>query len=197
MKLRSILFSVFVLAALIAQGAAARAAATPETLGKFGYWMAYKMTENGQPVCYMSITSRPPPSKDKKLKRGDVVLMITHRPADNSTDVVSYTAGLKFKPSSEVVITAGAKKFNLFTQSDTAWSRDSATDHALATALRNNASLTINGLTARETAIADKFSLKGSFDAYAAINKACGMPVPEAPKASKPAPAKTTKKKKS
>lgn len=175
-----------------------QAASSPEQLGKFGFWTAYKMTENGQPVCYMSITTRPAAEK-KKPKRGEVILMITHRPADNSTDVVSYTAGLKYKPSSEALVQIGSQKFDLFTQGDTAWSRDVATDHALATAIRNGSNMTINGLTSRDTAIADKLDIKGSFEAYVAINKACGLPVPEAPKTKKAAaktkPSKSTKKK--
>ena len=168
----------------------ARAASSPELLGKFGVWGAYKMTDGSQPVCYMSLTTRSPADKKQKTKRGDVVLMITHRPADNSTDVVSYTAGVKFKTGSEAVIAVGKKTFNLFTQGDTAWSRDAATDHALAAAIRNNASLTVKGETARNTTLADTLNIKGSFDAYTAINRACGLPVPEAPKAAKSAPDK-------
>jgi len=172
----------------------ARAAAGPEVLGKYGTWTSYRMTESDQPVCYMSITAKPPVEKDKKVRRGEVVLMITHRPADNSTDVVSYTAGVKFKSSSEAEVTIGSKKFSLFTQGDTAWSRDAATDHALATAIRNGSSMTISGYSARDTTLNDTLNLKGSFQAYVAINKACGLPVPEEPKpAKKPAPKKSGK----
>lgn len=167
-------------------------AAGPETLGTFGFWNAYKMAEGDQTVCYMSLSTRPPADKNQKSKRGEVVLMITHRPADNSTDVVSYTAGLKFKAASEATVTAGKETFHLFTQGDTAWSRDAATDHALAKAIRNNASLTINGQTSRDTALADKLNLKGSFEAYVAINKACGLPVPSKPKAAAKPKAKPT-----
>jgi hypothetical protein len=174
-----------------------KAASAPKVLVQSGFWTAYKMTEGGQPVCYMSLTLRASKDKSLKLKRDDVVLMITHRPADNTVDVVSYTAGLKFKKASEVTVVAGSKTFNLFTQGDTAWSRDVATDRALAAAIRNGTSLTIRGLTARETAINDKLSLKGSFDAYVAINKACGMPAPERPVKAKKAPrTKPLKKKK-
>jgi hypothetical protein len=111
--------------------------------------------------------------------------MITHRPADNSTDVVSYTAGMKFKPASEAVVTVGAKKFSLFTQGDTAWSRDAATDHELAAAIRNGSSLNVTGASARETPMADTVNLKGGFPAYVAVNKACSLPVPEEPKKQK------------
>lgn len=159
-------------------------AAPPKSLGKFGYWTAYQLMEGANPVCYMSITAKPPVPKGSKLKRGDVVLMITHRPAESSTDVVSYAAGTKFKPASEVTMQIGGKTFNLFTQADTAWSRDSATDKALAAALRTGASVTVLGTTASGGPIADTVSLKGSAEAYYAIGKACGLPV-EKPKAEK------------
>ncbi len=192
-----------VLSFVVAAVPSAHASAPPELLGRFGVWGAYKMIESGSPVCYMSLTTRPPQDKKQKTKRGDVVLMIAHRPKDHSTDVVSYTAGVRLKAGSEATITTGGKTFNLFTHGDTAWSRDVATDHALAAAIRRSSTLTVKGQTARDTVLSDTLNLKGSFEAYTAINKACGLPTPEPPKAAnvptkaKPAPAvkKTTPKK--
>jgi hypothetical protein len=188
-------FIFLALLVLLAGTGAVRAASTPENLGKFGAWTAYRMIENEQAVCYMSITARPPRDKKSKTKRGDVVLMITQRPGDNSSDVVSYTAGLKFKSSSDVNVTIGSKKFNLFTQGDTAWSRDNATDRALTAAIRSGGSMTVSGVSARATTVTDTLNLKGASQAYAAMNKACGLSVPEEPKTkTKPAPKKADKK---
>ncbi|MDD5586697.1 MAG: invasion associated locus B family protein [Alphaproteobacteria bacterium] len=171
----------------------ALAAEAPKDLGKSGLWAAYRMPEGGQPVCYMSLTVSPPQAKKQKGRRGDITLMITHRPADNSTDVVSYTAGMKFKPASEAAVTIGSQKFGLFTQGDTAWSRDASTDHALAAAIRNGASMSVTGVSAQDALIAETLSLKGAFAAYVLINKACGLPVPEAPKTPKAAKASKAK----
>lgn len=179
----SLLSCVFLMTA-----APATAGGNPEILGTFGGWTGSRLMEGGQPVCYMTLKVTPPPAvKTKttaktKTKRGEIFLMITHRPADNSTDVVSYTAGMKFKPASEAIVTVGPKKFNLFTQGDTAWSRDSATDHELAAAVRNGATLNVTGESAGGALIADTVDLKGSFAAYAAISKACGLAVPSMPK---------------
>jgi len=154
-------------------------AAVPKPIGKFGYWSAFQMMEGPNPVCYMSITAKPPEKKgDKKaVKRGDVVLMITHRPAESTTDVISYAAGAKFKSAADVTFKIGAKDFSLFTQGDTAWSRDQAADHAVVTALRTSASVTVNGTLANGTALADSVNLKGMNEAYAAIGKACNVSV--------------------
>ncbi|MDD5587394.1 MAG: invasion associated locus B family protein [Alphaproteobacteria bacterium] len=180
-------FSLVILLLTMFWAPPAPAAAARETLGKFGYWTAFRLAEGGQSVCYMSLTAHPPQAKKPKGRRGDVVLMITQRPADSSTDVVSYTAGMKFKPASEAVITIDSKKFSLFTQGDTAWSRDASTDHALAAAIRNGASMNVTGVAAQDALITDTLNLKGAFAAYVAVNKACGLPVPEAPKAPKKA----------
>ncbi len=151
--------------------------ATPKSLGKFGYWQTYLLYEGKAPVCYMTLTANPPRKKKAKSKRGKVVLMITHRPAESAYDVVSYSVGTKFKSSSDVVFKADGKNFNLFTKSDTAWARDSITDRALTHALRKDYSVVIKGKTASGAKISDEVSLKGSNNAYKRISKACAVTV--------------------
>jgi len=160
----------------------------PRKLGKFDYWSAYQMAEGKQSVCYMTLTAKPPVPKGSKLKRDSVTLMITHRPTEGALDVFSYAAGTKFAASSEVTVKAGEKTFSLFTQGDTAWARDPATDHALAQALRSNASITVTGTAAVGGSFADTISMKGSSKAYQAMAEACGLSQPSAPAKAKPAP---------
>jgi len=169
----------------------------PRKLGKFDYWSAYQMVDGKQNVCYMSLTAQPPVPKGSKLKRDSVTLMVTERPGENALDVFSYAAGTKFAPSSEVTVKAGEKTFNLFTQGDTAWARDTATDHALAQALRSNASITITGTAAVGGSFVDTISMKGALQAYKAIAQACGIAGPADPAASKAktAPTPATKAK--
>ncbi|MDD3182795.1 MAG: invasion associated locus B family protein [Alphaproteobacteria bacterium] len=163
-------------------------AASPKSLGKYGYWSTYKLMEGANPVCYMSITAKAPVQKrkDKKkktTKRGDVVLMITHRPAESATDVISYAAGTKFRAASDVNFKMGDRSFSLFTQGDTAWSRDQVGDHAIVAALRASSAVTVTGIAANEASIADTVNLKGMPEAYYAIGKACGLAVEPPPKA--------------
>lgn len=180
-------------------------AATPTKLGAFGGWQSFSLEEDGHPVCYMTLTVKPaassvatPKSEAKKETkntakkkaatktptRGPITLMITHRPAENSTDVVSYNAGIKLRPASSADIKIdGKQSFNLFTQNDTAWSRDPATDHALTQAIRAGYNLTFVGTSARSSRVTDQISLKGSSAAYRAISVACGlMPATAEPK---------------
>jgi hypothetical protein len=188
---------IFLLAACMALLAAPDAAAKPDgtqtSLGTFGAWRTFMYTESKQNVCYMAATV--PSTKNKKFKRGAAHLMITHRPAENSNNVVSFTAGYNFKPVSDVEIRVGKSHFSLFTAKDTAWARDAAGDRALTAAIRNNSKLTITGIPAAKikgvATITDTVDLTGASKAYVAIGKACGLePTP------KPNPAVHKKQKK-
>lgn len=171
------LFCAFVAPLLISISAAQ--AAEPRKLGKFDYWTAYQIADAKQPVCYMSLTAKPPIPKGSKLKRDVVTLMVTHRPAEGVLDVVSYTAGTRLAPSSEVTVQDDSGKvFNLFTQNDTAWARDPAADRALTMSLRAANKVTFTGTAASGGSFADTISMKGSSKAYRAMTEACGLSAP-------------------
>jgi len=176
---------LFCLALLLLTGAEGWAASS--SLGRFGYWTAQKIEEGGSTVCYMTLAAKPPSvsGKGKKKKRGEVVLMITHRPSEGSTDVVSYAVGANFKPATDVSVRVGQKAFAMFTKGDAAWARDAATDHALTAALRAGQSVTFRGALASGEALADTVNLKGADEAYVAIGKACGLSVAPLKKAAK------------
>lgn len=157
------------------------AAATPKQVGKFGFWSAYTLDNGKEKVCYMTLTAHPPAPTKKSAKRGDITLMITHRPAEMTLNVVSYSIGTKFKPASEAIVKIGKNQFNLFTQGDTAWSRDSNTDRTLSNAIRAGSSLSLTGTAANGSLLTDTVQLKGSEQAYRAISKNCGLNVPDPP----------------
>jgi len=185
-----LLLSCLICATFAASAAFAQTKTAPNALGTFGGWKAYSYTDKSQPVCYMALALHPAPNK--KLKRGAGWLMITHRPGEGSKDVVSFTSGYSFKPSTEAKIIIDKTGFSLFTQTETAWSRDTSTDHALAAAIRNGESMKITGTPAAKGTkpVTDAISLKGSEAAYAAIGKACGYPEEKKPTAKKPVAAK-------
>ena len=169
------LFSLALVMALTVGGAHA---ATPKKLGQYSYWSVYALKEGKSLTCYMSITAKPPKTKKKmKRKRGDVTLMVTHRPDDGALDVVSYAAGGRLKPASSVKTVIGDKSYSLFTNADTAWARDSATDHELAMALRAGYYVTFLGRLSSGDKFADTVNLKGSAKAYEAMSKACGVKI--------------------
>lgn len=158
-------------------------ASEPTALGRFGScktekgeaipcWEAYVFEENGKKVCYMA--ARPVKAEGKYSKRGDIVALITHRPADNSRDVFSYMAGYSYGKEGKVTLTVDGKSFTLFTQNDMAWAVDSQADTEIAKAIQSGSRLVVNGVSSRGTKTQDTFSLQGSGKSYEAISKACG-----------------------
>ncbi|MQP67944.1 hypothetical protein GE253_21740 [Niveispirillum sp. SYP-B3756] len=158
--------------ALLAAGAVQ--AAEPRLLGSFRDWNAFMLQEAAGPVCWM--VSRPKRQEGDFTKRGDVFLLIIHRPAENSLDVVNYIAGYPFEERSEALLQIAGKSYKLFVEGEGAWARDAALDHSISQALRNGTLMTARGTSARGSRVTDTFSLAGATAAYQAINAACGVP---------------------
>lgn len=154
-------------------GSPAAAEEQPQYLATHRDWHTFQYTENGHRVCYMA--TRPTKEEPGNVRRGDVFLLVTHRPAENSRDVVSIVTGYTYKPGSEVTLTIGNNTFRLFTDNDTAWARDAATDRAIVQAMTNGSTMVVRGTSARGTNTTDTYSLRGFSAAHAQINQACGL----------------------
>jgi len=149
------------------------AAQEAKHLGSFDAWEAYTEPEGGKLVCYMG--SEPTKAKGKYKKRGEAYVLITHRPAEKSSNVVSIAAGYTFQKSSEVDLRVGDQAFKLFTDGGHAFAYDAKTDKALVEAMIRGAVMVVNGTSSRGTLTTDTYSLKGFTAAYKAIGKACGV----------------------
>ena len=144
-----------------------------KTVGIFGDWTAFQLTEDGKPTCYMS--SEPTKATGSYKKRGDVFAYVTHRPAEKLIGEVSIIAGYTYQKDSAVAIAIGKQEFDLFTQDDVAWARDPAADKKLVQAMKKGNRMVVKGTSSRGTLTTDTFSLKGFTKAYGAIGKACGL----------------------
>ena len=168
---RTTLIALALLAGMGLGGAAANPAV--ETLGTFQDWSAFAFTERGQRVCFMQ--SKPTSTLPKGVRRGPIHTLVTHRPAENATDVVSILMGYPLRPGSEVEVEVDGQRFNLFIDKETAWAPDAKTDSALSTAFAKGAKATIKGVSARGTNTTDVYSLSGYTAAHQAISKACNV----------------------
>lgn len=166
--MKKILFSIL---AVMAFAFPAHASEQKE-IGRYGVWSAYVFEENGSKVCYMA--AKPEKHEGKYAKRGEIVAMITHRPAEGTKNVFSYMAGYGYKKGSDVTLMVDAKKFILFTQNDMAWAADASADTAIAEAIKKGMKMVVQGVSGKGTKTKDSFSLKGSTKAYEAITTACG-----------------------
>ncbi len=148
-------------------------ASEPKLLGTFGSWSAYVFLENGNKVCYM--VAKPSRHQGNYKSRGDIFALVTHRPAEGSRNVFSYSTGYTYKTNSEASVTIGARTFSLFTQDDMAWAPDSAQDNAITEAIKSGSSMMVKGTSSRGTATVDSFSLSGSTKAHEVISTECGV----------------------
>lgn len=172
-KRRVGLMAAALLAAVVAVGPAA--ATEVARIGVYGSWSAYTYEEQGNKVCYMA--SRPLSSRGDYTKRGDVFLLVSHRPGEGSFDVVNMVAGYPYADGVDVEVKAGDATFSLYAQGDRAWTRSPEDDRRLSRAIAYQKTVEVRGVSSRGTETLDTFSLRGSLDAYKAISKACGHPV--------------------
>jgi len=137
-----------------------------------GDWRAYSFQEKGSPVCYM--VSEPKKDEGKYSKRGDIYLMVTHRPSEKSIDVVNVVAGYDYRSDSQVQVKVDSNVFDLFTHKDTAWAATEDEDKRLVEAMIRGKTMVVQGTSSRGTDTKDTYSLIGFTRAYKSINKACG-----------------------
>lgn len=157
--------------------AQAPASPAPKALGNFEDWVSVELGSGAAKACYMF--ARPTASEPKGAKRGDIMVVVTHRPGAKRQDEVSFQAGYPFKDGSPVAVEVDGKKFEFFTRLDVdqeaAWARDAEADKAVVAAMRAGKTLKVKGTSARNTVTTDTFSLAGFTKAYAEIGKACGV----------------------
>jgi invasion protein IalB len=142
-----------------------------QLINNFGAWSAFVKSEGSNKVCY--IGSTPNKQRGKYKKRGETYVLVTHRPAEKTRNVVSIKAGYVYKNGSDVTVNIGSQRFSLFTDKDFAWARDKAGDNKLVAAMRAGSLMITTGISGRGTKTTDTYSLSGFTAALNAINKAC------------------------
>lgn len=145
----------------------------PEHLGDAQGWSAFAETDKNAKACFL--VGRPTKSEPENLKRGDVYIYVTHRPAEKTFNVVSFASGYPYKDGSDAELTVDTRKFALFTSKDSAWSRDTETDKAVVDAMAKGKQAALKGTSTRGTNTTDTYSLDGFSAMLAQIDKACGV----------------------
>ena len=162
--------STAVLAALILF-VMASSARSQTPLGTYDEWEALTDKDGGKTVCY--IGSMPQKRQGKYKKRDDTYVLITHRPAEKRINELSVQAGYTYKKLSDVEVTIGKQVFELFTDGQHAFAKDSEADKKLVKAMIHGTIMIVRGTSSRGTLTTDTYSLKGFTAAYEAIGKAC------------------------
>jgi hypothetical protein len=166
-----------VLVALAAAGAPSPAGAQgPSQIGGLpanAKWLAFEFMEEGNKVCYMA--GRPDKAEGNYSRRGDIFLLVTHRPSEGARDVVSVLAGYPYKPDTHPTITIDDEDYQLTAMGETAWAENADTDSQLVRAMRAGSQMVVRGTSTRGTETTDTYSLIGFTAAHNAITSACGL----------------------
>ena len=160
-------------ALLLLAGSALADDAAPKQIGSSGNWTAYTMQEGKAQICY-ALTQ--PSKQDDKLKgRAKSHLLVTHRPAEKTFNVVSIELGYDVAPDAAAAVTVGKDKdkFDFFTKQQTAWARDADTDKATVTAMAKATDMTVKAKPAKGADTTDSYALAGFPEMLKKIDEAC------------------------
>ena len=146
-----------------------------ELLGSFRDWDALVMTSNaGEKTCYMISTAKRWTASRKNVSRGDIYVIVQHRPAFDVKDEINVNVGYPLKSGSEVTVSVDGKPaYRLFTEGRAAWAYDPRDDRAMVAAFKRGSRMVAKATSARGTVTTDTYSLSGFTAAYNAITKAC------------------------
>jgi hypothetical protein len=164
------------------EAAASSKTAAPATrsLGTFDGWTAYASEDKAGRVCYLA--GQPQKSEPAGSGRKAPMAMVTHRPAEKISNVVSFVAGYPLKDGSDVALDVDGSKFDLFTKDDGAWASTAELDKSIVTALAKGQQAVVKGVPQKGPATTDIYPLAGFARALARIDKACGVQREEKPK---------------
>ena len=149
--------------------------ATPAAhpLGSFDAWSAFASQDKTGKVCYL--VGQAQKSEPASFGRKPPSAMVTHRPVEKITNVVSFVEGYTLKDGSDVALDINGSKFELFTKDDSAWARTSDLDKTIVAALAKGKQAVVKGMPPKGPATTDTYALTGFSKALAAIDKACGV----------------------
>jgi hypothetical protein len=162
-----------------AAAASPKPATSTRSLGHSDAWTAYASQDKTGRVCYL--VGQPQKSEPAGSGRKPPMAMVTHRPAEKITNVVSFVEGYPLKDGSDAALDIDGSKFELFTKEDGAWARTAELDKAIVTALAKGKSAVVKGVPQKGSPTTDIYPLAGFAKALALIDKACGVEREEKP----------------
>jgi hypothetical protein len=155
------------------QQIAQAAAAAPKALGGEKNWAAFSAGSGKSLVCYL--VGKPAKTLPEHVVRGRVAMSITHRPGENTLNVVNFQLGYDAKAGSSADLAVDGKKFDLFTAKQGAWARDAATDKAVTIAMSKGKVAVIKAVSEHNNTSTDTYSLDGFGKTLELIDKACNV----------------------
>lgn len=145
-------------------------AQSPSLINEFRDWGAYKL-QGSSTVCY--IASFPKQKLPAARDHGEVVFMVSNRPAEGVVGEPMLQVGYPFKQDSTVSVDVDGKKFRMFTNNDGAWLENATQDQSLVAAMRAGRQMEVSGVSSRGTNTKYVYSLSGVTAALNEIGRIC------------------------
>ncbi len=166
---------VFILSCALLLGMPAHAQDKIDLIGGYNDWDAFTLRKpDGEKLCYLVSRAKSWKANKGGVNRGEIYLIVTHRPKAQIRDQVNIVVGYPLKAGSEVkAVVDGKSRFTLFTQGDGAWLYTSKDDSEMVKAMRRGRDLIVDGESSRGTKTTDRYSLSGFTAAHNAVSKAC------------------------
>ncbi len=142
----------------------------PKLISSHRDWTVYEITDSRGRVCYLA--SEPVKQSGNYSKRDNPAVLVVRLPGKSQSEYVSVHPGYPYKKASTVELKVGGRGFDLFTDGEQAFSRDSDDDKVIA-AMKAGATMTVRGTSMKGTFSLDTYSLNGISAAYEAMLAAC------------------------
>jgi hypothetical protein len=111
--------------------------------------------------------------REVSVQRGDILLFVSYRPAQNVSGEISFTGGYPFADGSTVSLEVGGSTFQLITDGQWAWPATPGDDSQIMNALKRGSSAVVTGRSSRGTQTRDTFSLLGFTAASEEAQRRC------------------------
>lgn len=140
-------------------------------------WQALSLGGESNRICYVAQAGRARSALGKQDTRP--LLYVTHRPARQAFDVVSFAASYDFRRDSMARVSfTNGPTHRLFTEGSFAWAGDEANDRRIVRAMSNSTAMTVTGLGNDGHLHEDVVSLKGFATAFQRASSECRRPGP-------------------
>lgn len=106
------------------------------------------------------------------VRRGDILLFVSYRPAAGINGQVSFTGGYPFAKGSTVTMAIDNNSYELFTDGEWAWA-SKTDDPKIVAAMKRGAKAVLTARSSRGTKTQDTFSLSGVTAAIEDSEKRC------------------------
>ncbi|MFT6106612.1 MAG: hypothetical protein ACJA0S_000670 [Rickettsiales bacterium] len=142
---------------------------TQELKGKFADWSIFVYDNGNKKICYM--TSLPIKKNGNYYQRGEPYFLVTN--SNDNIDEITISSGYNYKEFSEVELSFGLKKFNIFTYKNLSWSNSKTDDIDIIKEMKRNLDIVVKGLNKKNEYSSDTYSLIGFNQAFRKMKEAC------------------------